>query len=186
MAERPSKFKRSADDFYVDPFWCSDILFDRVAFPRGLHDPCCGSGTIPKAARANDIDATGADLRARAEGFAVRDFFADAGPYPSIVTNPPYAIAVPIIEHSLNVTEPGGRVCALVQAKFLFSQRRKALFRRPEMERVIILSRRPSMPPGEALAEHGEKIRGGGSIDFCWVVWKVGGADCAPVIGWAA
>lgn len=185
MAERHPERVRVEDDWYVEPYWCADILFDRIKFPWGLHDPCCGSGTIPQAAWANGIEATGADLRARAAEYEVRDFLTDPGKYPSIVTNPPYNIAVPIIEHALKVTEHHGRVCALVQAKFLFSQRRKPLFERPEMERVIILSRRPSMPPGAALAEHGESIRGRGSIDFCWCIWRVGGAGHAPIIEWA-
>lgn len=187
MAERHSERARVADDWYIEPSWCVDILLDRIGsvFTAGIHDPCCGLGTIPLAARARGIAATGADLRQRDPEWERRDFLADSRQHPSIVTNPPYAIAVPIISQALEVVAPGGLVCALVQAKFLFSQRRKPLFERPEMERVIILSRRPSMPPGEALAEHGEKIRGGGSIDFCWCVWRVGRQRGPVVMGWA-
>lgn len=129
--------------------------------------------------------ATGADIRSRAPRWPVQDFFQDLAWNDSVVTNPPYNIAVNIIEHALSHVRVFGYVCALVQAKFLFSQKRKPLFERPEMDRVIIMSRRPSMPPGEALLEHGEKIRGGGSIDFCWAVWRVGKMDGAPTIEWA-
>ena len=38
-----------------------------------------------------------------------------------------------------------------------------ALFPRPEMERMVVLSRRPSIPPGELLKAEGEAIRKGGS-----------------------
>lgn len=185
MAERHPERARVADDWYVEPSWCVDILLGSFMFLNGLHDPCCGSGTIPKTAQAQGLQASGADLRDRGAGFPVRDFFTDSGPYPAIVTNPPYSSAVKVIEHALEVVVPGGLVCALVQAKFLFSQKRKALFERLEMEQVIILSRRPSMPPGEELAKHGEAIRGGGSIDFCWCVWRAGSANMTATIQWA-
>lgn len=185
MAERHPESARAADDWYVEPAWCVDILLRRGPIMGSLHDPCCGFGTIPNRARELGILATGADLRSRAPGWPVVDFFSDHTAHENIVTNPPYNIAVKIIEHALAHTQTSGYVCALVQAKFLFSQKRKPLFDRAEMERVIILSRRPSMPPGEALLEHGEAIRGGGSIDFCWAVWRVGKISGAPVIKWA-
>jgi hypothetical protein len=185
MAERHPEKERAADDWYVEPAWCVDILLKRVQFPMGLHDPCCGGGTIPFRARELGFTATGSDLRERAPGWRVLNFLRDEDTYSSIVTNPPYNIAVPIIEHALRHVQQGGFVCALVQAKFLFSQKRKELFERVDMERVIILSRRPSMPPGEALSEHGESIRGGGSIDFCWVVWRVGKGEPGALIEWA-
>jgi hypothetical protein len=55
---------------------------------------------------------------------------------------------------------------------------------RPELETVIILSRRPSMPPGWLLKQDGEKARKGGSIDFCWVVWDVTRPVTNPTIEW--
>jgi hypothetical protein len=64
----------------------------------------------------------------------------------------------------------------LAPLKWAASQGRYALFSRPEMERVVILSRRPSIPPGALLQAKGEGIRKGGSIDFAWYLWRVGKA----------
>jgi hypothetical protein len=61
--------------------------------------------------------------------------------------------------------------------KWLSSQGRHALFSAPETELVLMLSRRPSMPPGAVLVEQGEACRGGGSIDFAWVVWRKAKSD---------
>ena len=69
---------------------------------------------------------TGADLVDRGYGYPQRDFLKDFAAYDNIVTNPPYGIAQQIIEHALTVAM--WRVAALVQVKFLASQRRHSLF----------------------------------------------------------
>lgn len=177
MGERPSEYARDVNDWYVEPKWCIDALTDRVSFIGMIHDPCCGIGTIPMV-----VNGTGADLIDRGFGYPVRDFLKDDRDYDNIVTNPPYGIAQDIIEHALNHSRH--QVAALVQTKFLSSQRRHKLFSRPETKLVVVFSRRPSMPPGEMLVRHGEGVRGNGSIDFCWVVWdRAHKGECA--ITWA-
>lgn len=44
---------RAADDFYVEPHWCDQRLFEAESFDRSrlLLDPCCGSGRVTTAAR---------------------------------------------------------------------------------------------------------------------------------------
>jgi hypothetical protein len=173
MGERPSEYARDDNDWYVEPEWCVEALKARVPLIGGVHDPCCGMGTIPRV-----MGGTGADLVDRGYGYPQRDFLEDFAAYDNIVTNPPYGIAQQIIEHALKIAK--WRVAALVQVKFLASQRRHGLFTRDETEKVLMFSRRPSMPPGEMLRESGESIRGGGSIDFCWVVWCRG--NLAPTV----
>jgi hypothetical protein len=177
MGERPSEFVRDPHDWYVEPSWSVEILRDLVPFRGAIHDPCCGMGTIPHVFRG-----TGADLVDRGYGFPVRDFLTDRSGYQNIVFNPPYGIAQEVIEHAREHAEE--RVAALVQTKFLASQRRYPLFSSFDTELVIMLSRRPSMPPGVMLREHGEAIRGGGSLDFCWVIWKRGHNAGARIV-WA-
>jgi len=165
MGERPSEYARDVNDWYVEPAWCVHALARHISWHGKIHDPCCGMGTIPLASNG-----TGADLVDRGYGYPVRDYLADTRIYDNIITNPPYRIAQDIIEHALGQVRY--RVAALVQTKFLSSQRRYKLFTRPGMEKVIMFSKRPSMPPGEMLIAHGEDIRGGGSIDYCWAVWN--------------
>jgi len=165
VGERPSEYERDTNDWYVEPNWCVEILKGRAPFTGAVHDPCCGMGVIPTV-----MGGTGADIVDRGYGYPAQDFLLDRRHYDNIITNPPYGIAQRIIEHALTLAS--GRVAALVQVKFLASQKRHALFSDERMERVIMFSRRPSMPPGELLQAHGESIRGGGSIDFCWAVWN--------------
>lgn len=182
MGERHSEYARDANDWYVEPDWAVQALIDAVRFDRAIHDPCCGCGTIPKIFIMNGIPATGSDIVDRGFGFqadAQKIFYPNETDY---VANPPYGIAQSVIEHLLVIAS--GRVAALVQTKFLSSQRRQKLFQRPDMETVLIFSKRPSMPPGELLMREGEKCRGGGSIDFCWCVWDTRRTFDAATIRW--
>jgi hypothetical protein len=185
MGERHSDFNRDADDWYVEPEWCVHRLLDRYPDLNTIHDPCCGRGTIVDVALSRGIEATGSDLIDRADGrFPSRDFLCGPERHRSIVTNPPFKIAERIVAQALMMVAPGGIVAVVAQAKFLFSQGRNAIFARPDMERVIAFSRRPSMPPGKMLAELGESCRGGGSIDFVWCVWRVGKTEPGCVMEW--
>jgi tRNA G10 N-methylase Trm11 len=170
MGERHSEYEREENDWYVEPAWAVEALFAKVNFVGRIHDPCCGGGTIPITARNMGYQASGTDKVVRNKIFAQQDFLKDHRVFHNIVTNPPYAKAQEIIEHALKHTI--GRVAVLTQLKFLASQGRYPMFNDKRMEKVLIFSRRPSMPTGQMLEEHGEKIRGNGSIDYCWLIWN--------------
>jgi hypothetical protein len=150
----------------------------------GLHDPCCGIGTIVDASTRRGIAATGADIVDRAGGrFPVRDFLADTAMYPNIVCNPPFETAVQLIQHGLKHVIKGGHVAVLVPLRFLASQERHTLFKE-QRPLVLIFSRRPSLPPGKLLLANGERIRGNGSDDFAWIVFRRGQTAKIACIDW--
>lgn len=183
MAERASSYERVEDDWYVEPLWAVEALRDRVQFLGDVHDPCCGMGTIPKV-----LLGTGADKVDRGFGYQVKDFLQEDRTFANIVTNPPYGkqIVGKILDRAFGLTLD--RVAILVQLSFLSSKGRWAYFENrdlyPPVERVIVFSRRPSMPPGAELLKHGEEIRGGGSKDYCWIVWRKH-HRAPPIIEWA-
>ena len=172
MGERHSKHIRDKYDWYVEPEWCIDRLFNSVKFDGRIHDPCCGMGTIPRVASKHGYLAFGSDIVVRGYGWEKEDFLkaGERRVIHNVVTNPPYKIAQAIIEKALIIAT--GRVAVLVQTKFLSSQGRHKLFSDRRLEKVIIFSSRPSMPPGKELEKYGERIRGGGSIDYCWIIWN--------------
>ncbi len=91
MAERNSGHPRDPLDFYVEPASVVHTLLNVVAFEGPIHDPCCGSGTIPKTIWSRCRYATGCDIVQRGDiEFPVRDFFTDTRRYPNIATNPPF------------------------------------------------------------------------------------------------
>ena len=81
-------FERARNDLYVEPSWCSERLFAVETFPPPIWDPCGGTDTIPRSARAAGLEARGTDISAGCD-FLLITPVCDP-PVFSIVTNPPY------------------------------------------------------------------------------------------------
>ncbi|HZZ26156.1 MAG TPA: hypothetical protein VFE60_27985 [Roseiarcus sp.] len=187
-----SGYPRHPHDFYIEDEWCFDALpaaLGLADFAKGIYDPCCGVGTILQAAQRFQLQGLGSDIvdRQREVGLfkfaGLRDFLdqrTQAGCWPSVVMNPPYRETQKFIEKALSETRAGGVVAALAPLSFLVSQERYDFFQRPEMERIIFLSKRPSMPDGDALLR-GDVKRGGGMEVYCWLVFRAAGRRGADV-----
>lgn len=105
----------------------------------------------------------------------------------SIVCNPPYSyrkgsgenagqlISEVFARRAIRlVGESGGTyVCLLLPSKWLASQTRYHLFTEFPPSAVLHLTQRPSMPPGDRIAEMGNRAFQGGMVDYCWIVWDV-------------
>lgn len=171
-------YEREISDWYVEPAWCWDVLFDLVDMSGTVLDPSCGGGTGLEWCRARGVHAIGSDIVDRGAGACVADFLAPDYPWTAdnVICNPPYKLTVDFAHKALAVTRR--RVALLVPLPFLCSQRRYPLFRDTPVSHVIVLSKRPSMPPG------GRGIRAsGGKEDFCWIVWTLG-HEGAPALLW--
>ncbi len=166
-------------DWYVEPAWAVEALFRHVPFTGTVGDPCCGLGTIPAVARALGFETVAADLHDRGcPGLvAIADFLIDAEAFAGIdnlIFNPPYSyrprIAESFVRRALEIAER--KVAALVPVKWLCTGIRHALFVRHPPSEVLILSDRPSMPPGDKIETLGTRAFKGGTIDYCWIVWE--------------
>lgn len=158
-------WEREVSEHYVEPEWCSRRLFQEEEFIGTIHDPCCGFGTIPKAAMLAGLRASGNDLHDRGYGAAPFNFFEDEKPRDNIVCNPPFNIASKFAAHALVMTH---RKVAMI---FPTARLNAAHWvQKTWLKTVWLLTPRPSMPPGHVIAA-GEKP-GGGKMDFCWLVWE--------------
>jgi hypothetical protein len=163
-------FERAHNDLYVERPWCSARLFDVERFPGTIWDPCEGTGTIPRIARAAGLKCYATDISTGC------DFLTTSppmrGPF-SVVTNPPYAIAHKLVERAL--------VLGASKVAFLFPVARvNAAWRWLEMlpvTRLYLLTPRPSVPPPTA------KKVGGGRVDFSWIVIDRRHTG-PPILGW--
>lgn len=178
---RTERFQRERNDWYVEPAWCWSVLESTAPwlFTGTVLDPCCGGGTGLEWCRARGIRAIGSDIVDRGAGACIADFLAPDYPWraESVICNPPYKYAVEFAYKALEVAERS--VALLVQLPFLASQRRFHLFAGTPVAGVIILSKRPSMPPGGV--EAGPQ---GGKEDYCWIIWRHG-YEGEPAIHWA-
>jgi len=186
LRERKSNiWARDAYDWYVEPEWCSQRLFDVEPFVGEIVDPACGIGRIVGTARAAGYRTQGLDIVRRSDACdEVADFMSDVWQsqrpcWPeNIVSNPPFKLCDPkpgvrpkgFVELALERT--CRKVALLLPASWLFGVRRAERLRTTPLRRVHLLVPRPSMPPGAVIAA-GEKV-GGGTTDFAWFVWEHG------------
>jgi hypothetical protein len=176
-----SDYERAEHEWYVDPPWVTEALIDQIPFLGTIWDPACGRGTIPEVFRSRGYETMATDLIDRGyERFDQQlDFLSlqaglvsEPGPI-NIVTNPPFNLSVEFVQQAMLIDQID-RVAIIAQLKFLASQARFNLFRQYPPTDVLILSRRPSMPPGALIEEMGDRAFKGGQMDYCWIVWRLG------------
>jgi hypothetical protein len=184
VAARPVNahaWEREEDDWYQEPRWCSERLFEEEPFEEDVWDPACGGGNIARSAFAFGHRTLASDLVDRGYPLMWRrrfDFLNEPveGVVDNIVTNPPFKIAKPFALKALSLVRfkvaiifPVARLNAAHWAMAA------------PLRRVWLLTPRPSMPPGQVI-EGGEKP-GGGKVDFCWLVFERG-YQGAPALRW--
>jgi len=195
MKDRKSKiFARHTDNWYVEPKWVSERLFDVEDFGGLIVDPCAGGGNIISAALSKGLDAQGYDLRDRGGSSVLSgyDFISGEGylhgssPFPNIVSNPPYGrhisgrrIEEIFIERALKWSR--GKVAVFLETKWANAEKRGAWLETLPLYREYRLGPRPSCPPGEYLLE-GNKA-GGGTKDYSWFVF-LKGFQGSPTLHW--
>jgi len=152
------------DEHYVEPFWCSERLFQEEAFSGGIYDPACGFGRIVISAKKAGHQALGSDLVDRGWDSTPQNFLNHRYPHDNIVSNPPFDIlpafarhAVKLARHKVALVMPSARLHA---AHWLMEL---------PLRRVWLMTPRPSMPPGHYI-QAGGKV-GGGKTDYCWLVF---------------
>lgn len=180
LKERNSHiFERPEHDHFVEPEWCSRRLFDVEKFNGLIWDPCCGFGRIPEAARAAGYGVLASDIvhRGYSEMGNPIDFlnFRTAGIY-NLVTNPPFDLFKEFALRALDSDAP--KVAMIWLVRTLPAAR---WLRDTPLARILLLTPRPSMPPGYTITA-GEKP-GGGKQDFCWLIWDKS-HDGPASIGW--
>ena len=176
-AENSHIWQREEHEHYVEPQWCSQRLFAVEKFEGTIDDPCCGFGRIPASGAAAGYRVRARDIDDR--GFAgceVQDFLKCGDTLDNVVSNPPFDIFQPFALHALKLARR--KVAMIWLVRTLPAAR---WLRDTPLSKVLLLTPRPSMPPGHVIAA-GEKP-GGGKQDFCWLVWDKD-HDGPATIGW--
>lgn len=164
-------WERDEHDWYVEPEWCSQRLFEREIFLGDVTDPACGMGRIVLAAREVGLAAGGMDLIDRGYGYLQGDFMQlETVLFDNIVSNPPFSIAEEFARKALRQTKR--KVALLLPANWVQGDRRSRWLAQTPLLRVYFITPRPSMPPGRVI-EAGVKP-GNGTTDYCWMVWEHG------------
>jgi hypothetical protein len=153
---------REEGDWYVEPKWCSKRLFDIEYFRGGIIDPACGMGRIVESARAAGHRATGSDIAARVDGYAVCDFF-ERKSLPAECAN--FDRLEEFTQHGCSIVRQKVAIIAPV-ARLNAAHWLETL----PLVRIWLMTPRPSMGPGR-LALQGIESRGD-TKDYAWLVFN--------------
>ena len=186
---RSKRWERSDYDFYREPPWLAEQIFDELTFGERdaldlIYDPCCGTGNILDIAKQRGHPTIGGDIidRHPRHRFSRGNILtnqtipsAPPGRSISVVTNPPYSyepdIAEKIIRRVLDVV-PTRRAAFILPIAFLAGQNRWRFFSRDlRPSHVLICSQRPTMPPGNLIDEMVSPFEGG-MADYVVLVWS--------------
>lgn len=179
---------RDPDDWYVEPLWASRALFAAETFEGTIVDPACGMGRILDAAKEAGYRTASFDIKDRGVGkrhahaFTVADFFESTGSLDNIVSNPPYKYGDAFLAHAIRRSRR--KTALLLRAQWANSAKRSAWLATLPLSRVLMLTPRPSMPPGAVVVAHKGKDPSGGQQDYAWYIFEHGFTG-TPSFGWA-
>jgi hypothetical protein len=139
-------------------------LLEHVGFKGSILEPCCGEGDMTRVLVEHGYKVQSSDIHDRGYG-KVRDFFDITERHANLVTNPPFNLAEPLLEHALKIVDR--KVCLLLRLAFAESKRRYEKFYRDNPpQKVLVFSERLSMYP------KGSPVMGGGTTSYAWFCWS--------------
>ena len=173
-------WRRHPEDWYVEPAWCSQRLFQVERFRGAILDPACGTGRIVAAAiAAGHRPVFGSDIVSRCADFPAVDFMSEARETENIISNPPFRIAEKFVARAIDIAKD--KIAMLLPANWIQGDRRSRWLESTPLRRVLFITPRPSMPPGPVLEAGGKP--GNGTTDYAWYIWDKDHAG--PItIGW--
>jgi len=167
-------------DWYVEPEWCSERLFECFPAKGGVWDPAAGMGRIVMSARSSGMAGHGTDIEPKHPDVYKLDFFKFHNRVALwIVSNPPFSRAEEFARHALELSD--SRVALLLPANWVQGDKRSRWLETTPLRKVLFLTPRPSMPPGAVVVSGGKP--GNGTTDYAWFVWEHG-YEGRPEIGW--
>jgi hypothetical protein len=75
-------WERDANDWYVEPDWCSRRLFEEENFRGEIYDPNCGLGRVLRSAKDAGYAVRASDIVIRPSGDAEIDAIKISGRFP--------------------------------------------------------------------------------------------------------
>lgn len=134
---------RQDDDFYPTPGNVTQALLTVETFPGPVLEPACGDGSMVRELEAAGYRVIASDINPRGVGKTI-DFLGLKGRLAanvSIVTNPPFTLAVSFIEKAMELG--ASKLCLVLKSTFWHAANRNPLWRRHQPARIYPLLWRP-------------------------------------------
>jgi hypothetical protein len=171
-----------AAEAFETPAWAAEAILDAELLTPHVFDPCCGHGTLAKAALARGYILRASDLYNWGYGDTGIDFLdcAALGVEPGDVTvfmNPPFSLAVQFVEHALQLGVR--KIVSFQRFAWWESRERDPFWRAHPPNRIHICASRANcwrfdIPPHER--------KSGTPTAHAWFVWERGHPP-GPVLG---
>ena len=167
---------REENDFYPTPIGATQSLLDRQKFDGNIWECACGNGAMSKLMIKEGYDVYSSDLIDRGYGETGIDFLQSTKKVDNIVTNPPFNLATEFTTHAFTLARK--KVVMLSKISYLEGiKRRKQIFNKRKLEKVLIFSRRVPFKK-----ESSNKLAGG-LMAFGWFIYDVN-YNGLPTIDW--
>lgn len=172
---------RPEADFYPTPPYATKALLEKEQFSEYVWEPACGDGAISKVLTDFGYRVYSDDLYDYDYGTSGHDFLTVSepqgwkSPY-SIVTNPPFKLAIEFMERALS-WKNCEKLALLCKLAFLEGQERSVKLEQSPLHYVWVFRKRLQ------LTRNGDAYKNGGMIAFAWFVWEQGYTG-SPKIGW--
>jgi hypothetical protein len=180
-ASNHSMIDRAHGDFYATAPEAIVRLYKNGSLPAtttAVWEPACGAGHISRTLSDLGYPVISSDLYDRGYGLANIDFLTTKHKQADcIITNPPYKLALPFIEHGMAL---GVKLqYHFLKLTFLESKSRRAFFNRYPPKNVLVFSERITV------ARNGEpeEFAKGSAVCYAWFMWDIAFTG-APTISW--
>ncbi len=157
--------KRKKSDFYETPFSMTRQLLDTEPIEGTVLEPACGGGAISSQLVCEAYDAE-------------RDFLTEQREFDTIITNPPYSLALEFIQKAKSLARQ--KIIFLLPLSYLHGKKRfDAIWLDGTfpLARIYVFTRYPML--GEQLRADGKYNTG--MMVYAWYVWEKGHKGAATV-----
>ena len=187
--------EREAHDFYATDSRSLDLLSSVFVLRNKVWECACGNGSLSSWLKESGRSVLSTDLIDRGAGVGGVDFLNlsednldmlhkwSGGDGFDIITNPPYAHAVPFVLRALELIPYGGRVVMFLKTTFLEGKERRRLIYDVNPPRwVFQFSERILCAKNGDFARY--RAAGGSACAYAWFVWGKENHDRVTEVRW--
>lgn len=161
--------EREQNDYYATDPIAAEWLVKLENLNHNIWECACGEGNLSEVFVKHGFEVKSTDLIDRGYGTGGVDFLACNEHFSGdIITNPPYKLAEPFIEHALSLVDEGNKVCMFLKVQFLEGKNRRNLYENTPPKTVWVSSSRIQCSRKNA------DCNSGSMIAYAWYVWEKG------------
>src|SRR5574344_817728 len=136
--------ERETNDFYATEGRAAELLLEVEKFTPTIWENAVGTGDLADVFIKNGYKVRVSDIIDRGyPNTEIIDFLTYNEPIDTdVITNPPYKIALPFVDHCLDLAQDGIKVAMFLKLQFMEGKQRKKLFEKYPPKTIYVSSSR--------------------------------------------